>query len=165
MTAASGAMFGDYIVYVDESGDHDLDAMDRSYPMFVLAFCSFEKRVPVDIVMADKKSISTGLQLADLVARPIGLQVLRPGQPNRAFEVLAPKIRRRPSGKVDGWGSKVFPPPDRTVAEGPRSSPRPNADRDFPIHRSPEDCDQLAPTATAGQSYRPLGDAGLNLQR
>jgi hypothetical protein len=36
---------------------------------------------------------STGLQLADLAARPIGLNVLRPNQLNRAFEVLRPKIR------------------------------------------------------------------------
>ncbi|MBN8623983.1 MAG: DUF3800 domain-containing protein, partial [Planctomycetes bacterium] len=35
--------FGDYIVYVDESGDHSLGAEDSTYPMFVLAFCIFEK--------------------------------------------------------------------------------------------------------------------------
>jgi Protein of unknown function (DUF3800) len=34
----------DYIVYVDESGDHGLSKIDPSYPMFVLAFCIFEKR-------------------------------------------------------------------------------------------------------------------------
>jgi hypothetical protein len=37
---------------------------------------------------------STGMQLADLAARPIGLSILRPGQPNRAFTVLYPKIKR-----------------------------------------------------------------------
>jgi len=35
--------FSEYIVYVDESGDHGLDSMDMSYPMFVLAFCLFRK--------------------------------------------------------------------------------------------------------------------------
>ena len=40
----------------------------------------------------DKKSNSSGLQLADLMARPIGLKVLRPFQDNRAFEVLRPKL-------------------------------------------------------------------------
>ena len=39
-----------------------------------------------------KKANSTGLQLADLVARPIGLHALHPEQPNRAFESLKPKI-------------------------------------------------------------------------
>jgi hypothetical protein len=31
-------------------------------------------------------------QLADMVARPIGLSVLRPNQPNRAFDILHEKI-------------------------------------------------------------------------
>lgn len=30
--------FGDYIVYVDESGDHNLTTPSSSYPMFVLVF-------------------------------------------------------------------------------------------------------------------------------
>ncbi|HEY8579628.1 MAG TPA: DUF3800 domain-containing protein [Beijerinckiaceae bacterium] len=45
-----------------------------------------------DIVFADKKTNSSGLQLADLVARPIGMRFLRPDQPNRAFETIAPKL-------------------------------------------------------------------------
>ncbi len=64
---------------------------------------------PVDLVFADKKTIATGLQLADLVARPIGMHVLRPHQPNRAFDTVRPKLRRGPSGKVEGYGLKVFP--------------------------------------------------------
>ena len=59
--------------------------------------------------MADKKSISTGLQLADLVARPVGIHVLRPGQANRAYDIVAAKFRRSPGGQMLGWGLKVFP--------------------------------------------------------
>jgi hypothetical protein len=33
----------DYIVYVDESGDHGLAAINPDYPVFVLSFCIFEK--------------------------------------------------------------------------------------------------------------------------
>ncbi len=43
-------------------------------------------------LFVDKKSNSTGLQLADLMARPIGLKRLRPTQPNHAYDVLQPKI-------------------------------------------------------------------------
>lgn len=43
-------------------------------------------------VFVDKKSNSSGLQLADLMARPIGLKALRPTQENRAFDVLRPKL-------------------------------------------------------------------------
>jgi hypothetical protein len=63
----------------------------------------------LDLVFADKKSNLAGLQLADLTARPIGLSALRPGQSNRAYEVLQRKFRRSPQGVVKGWGFKVFP--------------------------------------------------------
>lgn len=33
-----------FIVYVDESGDHGLDSIDPNYPVFVLAFCIFNKQ-------------------------------------------------------------------------------------------------------------------------
>ena len=41
---------------------------------------------------AKKLSNSTGLQLADLVARPIALKQLRPNQSNRAYETIEPKL-------------------------------------------------------------------------
>lgn len=67
------------------------------------------KAYPLDIVIADKKTNSEGLQLADLVARPVGLRVLRPDQPNRAWDVLQTKLHRGPSGTEWGHGLKVFP--------------------------------------------------------
>ncbi|SMM98719.1 FIG00696983: hypothetical protein [uncultured Candidatus Thioglobus sp.] len=39
----SGKQYSDYIVYVDESGDHGLKNIDSQYPVFVLAFCIFKK--------------------------------------------------------------------------------------------------------------------------
>lgn len=36
--------FSSYIVYVDESGDSNLEKIDAGYPIFVLAFCIFSKR-------------------------------------------------------------------------------------------------------------------------
>ena len=66
-------------------------------------------RLPFEIVMADKRCNSAGLQLADLVARPIGRKVLNPEQPNRAFDILARKFRRSRQGQIRGWGLKVFP--------------------------------------------------------
>lgn len=62
-----------------------------------------------DIVIADKRTNSEGLQLADLVARPVGLHVMRPGQPNRAWDVLATKLFAGAYGAVLGNGLKVFP--------------------------------------------------------
>lgn len=62
-----------------------------------------------DIVFADKKTNSAGLQLADLTARPIGRHVIDPAQTNRAWDIIETKLRRNPGGRVDGWGLKVFP--------------------------------------------------------
>lgn len=36
--------FSDYIVYVDESGDHGLTSFDPNYPIFVLVFCIMNKQ-------------------------------------------------------------------------------------------------------------------------
>jgi hypothetical protein len=47
-----------------------------------------------NIRFADKRSNSTGMQLADLTARPIGVHYLRPEQPNRSYETLVSKIHK-----------------------------------------------------------------------
>jgi hypothetical protein len=61
-----------------------------------------------DIVICDKKANSEGLQIADLMARPIGLRILRPDQPNRAYDVLSAKFFS-PGAVTAGNGLKVFP--------------------------------------------------------
>jgi len=63
---------------------------------------------PFEIVFADKQSNSSGLQLADLVARPVGMSIIRPEQANRAFDILKGKLAQV-SGHTAGWGLKVFP--------------------------------------------------------
>lgn len=35
--------FSDYLVYVDESGDHGLETFGREFPVFVLSFCIFHR--------------------------------------------------------------------------------------------------------------------------
>jgi len=39
-----------------------------------------------------KSAGGLGLQFADLIARPIGIHILRPEQPNRAWEIIKEKI-------------------------------------------------------------------------
>jgi hypothetical protein len=60
-------------------------------------------------ITSSKKANSEGLQISDLVARPIGLHIHKPEQPNRAFEILKAKFRRSGSGEISGWGLKVLP--------------------------------------------------------
>jgi len=64
---------------------------------------------PYTIIIADKKCNSEGLQLADLIARPIGMSHIRPEQPNRAYEILKSKFCANAEGVFDGAGRKVFP--------------------------------------------------------
>lgn len=65
--------------------------------------------MPFALRFADKRTNAVGLQLADLVAHPIGRHVLQPAQANRAFEALRAKFLASPSGETKGWGLKVFP--------------------------------------------------------
>lgn len=68
-----------------------------------------ERLGDIEIVFTDKKANSGGLQLADLIARPIGIKQLRPDQPNRAFEIISEKFDRNQAGRFNGFGLKCFP--------------------------------------------------------
>lgn len=57
------------------------------------------KQIDWDVLFSDKRSNSSGLQLADLVARPIALNYLRKDQENRAYDTISNKI----------IGQKTFP--------------------------------------------------------
>lgn len=50
------------------------------------------QRLTFQHLFADKKSNTIGLQLADLVARPLALKYLRSDQNNRAQKIIEPKI-------------------------------------------------------------------------
>lgn len=91
---------------------------DRALELEFRRICDGNNRMgsalPFEILFADKKAMSSGLQLADLVARPIGLKTLRPEQENRAFEVLKRKFycdggRANAGQGFEGVGMKIFP--------------------------------------------------------
>jgi Protein of unknown function (DUF3800) len=67
------------------------------------------QELPFEPLLVAKTCNSSGLQLADLVARPIGRKVMEPKQANRAFDIIKPKFRCGPAGEVSGYGLKVFP--------------------------------------------------------
>ena len=58
---------------------------------------------------AADKANSTGLQLADIVTRLIGLHVLRPNQRNRAFDIIKGKFITDNDDRYQGKGLKIFP--------------------------------------------------------
>jgi len=69
----------------------------------------YKRPLPFQIIFADKKANAAGLQFADMMARPIGLSVIRPNQPNRAMDILRAKFLADSTGKVEGYGMNVLP--------------------------------------------------------
>ncbi len=104
-----GAITGKTHVMVEKRGkreDADLELEFRR----VCDGGNYQKaQLPFEIAFVDKKSNSAGLQVADLVARPIGMSILRPEQSNRAVEAIGPKFYVSGTGKLQGWGLKCFP--------------------------------------------------------
>ncbi|MBO7521297.1 MAG: DUF3800 domain-containing protein [Opitutales bacterium] len=64
---------------------------------------------PFLLKFATKQHNSAGLQLADMIARPIGIHCLRPEQENKAYNVISEKLHRSSTGQIIGYGLKIFP--------------------------------------------------------
>lgn len=96
-------------IVVEKRGKKEDDELELEFRRVCDGGNFKREQLPFEIVFADKKANSLGLQLADLTARPIGLHILRPNQANRAYEVVETKFYQSPNGKVRGWGLKCFP--------------------------------------------------------
>ncbi|MGH9871671.1 MAG: DUF3800 domain-containing protein [Pyrinomonadaceae bacterium] len=96
-------------VVVERRGKREDEELELEFRRICDGANFHNQRLPFQIVMAPKASNATGMQLADLVARPIGIKTLRPNQPNRAYDVIEKKFRRSPQGFIGGWGLKSFP--------------------------------------------------------
>jgi hypothetical protein len=80
-----------YVVF-EARGRKEDTALEMEFRRICSGENSLKLQLPFEVIIADKKSNSEGLQFADLVARPIGLSVLHPNQPNRAVKVLEEKF-------------------------------------------------------------------------
>ncbi|MBU3552325.1 MULTISPECIES: DUF3800 domain-containing protein [Polynucleobacter] len=103
-------------VLVEQRGKKEDGELELEFRRICDGQNKYSKTLPFDVYFADKKVNSSGLQFADLIARPVGLSILRPQQSNRAFDVLRSKFYcaggRKEVGKdFIGWGLKVFPGP------------------------------------------------------
>jgi hypothetical protein len=104
-----------YIV-VERRGNKEDDELELEFRRVCDGNNALGIHLPFDIIFAHKQVMSSGLQLADLVARPIGLKTLRPEQENRAFESLQPKFyceggRCSVGEGYEGIGMMVYPTP------------------------------------------------------
>lgn len=94
-------------IVVERRGRKEDDELELEFRRICDGANWFNRPLPLAIRFADKKTNSAGLQLADMVARPIGMSILRPEQPNRAYDVLRCKLYGGAEKK--GWGLKCFP--------------------------------------------------------
>ena len=70
---------------------------------------SLKQRMSFNCIIKNKLANSGGLQLADLIARPIGRKVIKPDQENRAFEIIETKLAKAPNSGEEKWGLRIFP--------------------------------------------------------
>jgi hypothetical protein len=82
-----------HIIFEARGRCEDL-ALESEFRRVCSGYNSLQCTFPFEIIIADKKTNSAGLQIADIAARPIGLSVLKPNQPNRAFAILEGKLYR-----------------------------------------------------------------------
>ena len=61
------SLHSDYIVFVDESGDHSLESVNPDYPIFVLAFCILPTAAYVDQITPAVRRLKRQLFGHDLV--------------------------------------------------------------------------------------------------
>lgn len=66
-------------------------------------------KLPFQLVFANKKTNMPGLQVADLAAYPIARHIIDSKKPNPAYDIIEKRFRRNSSGKIEGWGLKIFP--------------------------------------------------------
>ena len=103
------AKLGNTHLVVEKRGKVEDDELELEFRRVCDGFNYLQQPLPFELVFADKKSNSTGLQLADLIARPIGLHILKPEQDNRAFAIIDDKFYRNGKGNRNGYGLKCFP--------------------------------------------------------
>lgn len=68
-----------------------------------------EKKYNFSLYMVGKLCNNIGLQMVDLIARPISLIVLKSNQRNRTYNIIYKKFDKGKNGKIDGCGLKIFP--------------------------------------------------------
>ena len=86
----------------ERRGDKEDKELELEFRRFTDGRNKFQRKFSdFEIRMVDKRANSSGLQIADLTARPIGLHAPRPNQANRAFEISITQTHRR-EGKNSG---------------------------------------------------------------
>ena len=91
-----------------ESRGNEVDlTLEMAFERIITKNTAWQADYPLKILFVDKKANSIGLQIADLVAYPIGKFVVDPQRENLAFDVFKDKFHKFP--EYLGKGLKIFP--------------------------------------------------------
>lgn len=96
-------------VIVERRGKREDDELELEFRRICDGRNYTSQTLPFRLVMRDKQCNAAGLQLADLIARPLGMMHLRPSQENRTRSIVEAKLRKGPAGNSRGYGLKIFP--------------------------------------------------------
>ncbi|MBS9783617.1 MAG: DUF3800 domain-containing protein [Pasteurella sp.] len=101
-------------IVVEKRGAKEDNDLELEFRRIRDGYNKCNRLLPFDIIFSDKKAMSSGLQCADLVARPIGLKTINPEQPNKAFEILKEKFlcaggRSNAGAAYQEIGMKTYP--------------------------------------------------------
>ena len=96
-------------VVVECRGNKEDKDLEAAFTRIVDGSSQWRCKLPFNLVFADKKVNSTGMQLADLVSFPIGRNYINPTQQNVAYNTVEKKLRRSNKGVIQGYGRKAFP--------------------------------------------------------
>jgi hypothetical protein len=84
-------------VLLEARGKHEDDQLELEFRRICGNQCDWHYKkldfqtMKFEPIFVPKASNCTGLQIADLVARPLALNYLRPDQSNRAYEIIRSK--------------------------------------------------------------------------
>ncbi len=93
-------------IIIESRGKKEDDELQDTFQEIIETHDNLQNMYPLDLCFADKKTNSIGLQIADLVAYPIGRFLIDPGQKNPAFKIIEKKFRKYP--EYYGIGYKIF---------------------------------------------------------
>ena len=97
-------------IVIESRGQQDDHALLQEYQTLRQAALDSAQTPPNFELQFDAKGNNTaGVQIADLVAAPIGRHLASPQHQNRAWDIIRAKLPQSPQGQADGWGLVRLP--------------------------------------------------------
>jgi len=94
-------------IVIESRMDNQNKELEQAFQNIIEKNKGSQKDYPLKLIFGDKKANSVGLQIADLIAYPIGRYVLKPDEENLAFKIVEQKFHKFPNYLQKGL--KIFP--------------------------------------------------------